>query len=630
MSTTSPRRARRRFRSRAPWLLLAALFLADAWRLRARARALAVTTTDEAASGTETVSEAADLEYACLRASGIVVDEPTLHAASRYARAHGLDVLDLVPADLGTEQALDLLRQIDPSTYTANPLTPGRGPGQATLVHRSVLSRAGLTGSEDLDADAYVQAIAVLKKFAPTRSGLAIAPGLAAGADTLEPQRARLVAFYNKIAPLAAARPVAQLGLLGVGVALAPPWGLAALAAYAAQPYVVTAGTDLRPRDRTAVGALRRPFRRAADAVKLLASSQAEVSRLAASEEQEAEQLRGEYRVLLAEGTGRFFETRRDSCPLCAGTDLHVRLRTTDLLQCKPGTFVLDECASCGHIFQNPRLTLEGLDFYYRDFYDGAGIDPTEFAWTADDRSYRGRVDLVRGWTTPKRWLDVGAGHGHFCLLASTLLPDTAFEALDIGEGLLTAQDHGWVERAHLGMFPDLADTLAGTFDVVSMHHYLEHTRDPLAELDAAATVLDPGGWLLIEVPDPECSFGRWFGPLWGPWFQPQHQHFVSAGNLAEALARRGFAVVATERGAAHIPTDLAFSTLLFANKVAGPPRRPWHEPAGAAARARRAVCFGVLAPLAVPAFVLDQVIAPVVRARPGGPNAYRILAQRL
>jgi SAM-dependent methyltransferase len=575
------------------------------------------------------VTETDDLEYTCLTATGIDVDEPTLQMAGRYARAHGLEVLDLVPPDLGAEHALDLLRVVDPSTYTTNPLAPGRGPGQATIVHRTLVSRAGLTESEPLDAGTYLQTIAELKKFAPIRTGIAVAPGLAAGRDALASQQASLVATYKKSAPFVATFPLTQLGLLGFGVALAPPWGLAALAAYCAQPYLVTAGTSLHPRDRTPKGALSRPLRRAADAVKLVRACRHAVSELASAEEHEVEQQTAEYRVLLSDGIDRFFEARRDTCPLCGGAAIHERIRSLDLLQCKPGTFVLDECASCGHIFQNPRVTPEGLDFYYRDFYDGAGIDPTEFVWTANDHSYRGRVGLVRAWTEPKRWLDVGGGHGHFCLVASTLLPETAFEALDMGEGILAAARHGWVERAHHGMFPELADTLAGSFDVVSMHHYLEHTREPLAELDAAATVLDPGGWLLIEVPDPECSFGRWFGPLWGPWFQPQHQHFLSVRNLSDALARRGFTVVAEERGPAHIPADLAFSTLLLANRFAGPPRAPWREATGPAARARRAVCFPAVASLAVPAFVVDQLIAPLVRSRPGGPNSYRILAQR-
>ena len=629
MRVATQGRARRHLRARWPWILLTALFVANGWRLRARARSLGRTTLEETEPAAAPATEAADLEYACLAAEGIDVDEPTRDVAGRYARAHGLEVLDLVPSDLGAEQALDLLRVVDPSKYTANPLAPGRGAGQATIVHRTLVSRAGLTESEPFDARTYVQTIAELKKFAPTGTGIAVAPGLAAGRDALATQQASLVATYKKSAPFVATFPLTQLGLLGLGVVLAPPWGLAALAAYCAQPFLVTAGTALHPRDRTLTGALSRPLRRAADAVKLVRASRNEVSELASAEAHELEQQKAEYRVLLADGIDRFFEERRDTCPLCGAAAVHERVRSLDLLQCKPGTFVLDECASCGHVFQNPRLTPEGLDFYYRDFYDGAGIDPSEFVWTANDDSYRGRVDLVRAWTEPKRWLDVGGGHGHFCLVASTLLPGTAFEALDMGEGILAAERHGWVERAHLGMFPDLAGTLAGSFDVVSMHHYLEHTREPLAELDAAATVLGPGGWLLIEVPDPECSFGRWLGPLWGPWMQPQHQHFLPLRNLSEALAGHGFSVVAEERGPAHIPADLAFSTFLLANQVAGPPKAPWGEPTGPAARCRRAVCFPAVASLAVPAFVVDQLIAPLVRSRPGGPNTYRILAQR-
>lgn len=629
MSAARAGRSRSRLRARWPWLLLAAFFLADAWRLRARARSLAVVGPDPDSTGATTDSELADLEYACVTASGIDVDEPTRQSVSAYARANGLEVLDLVPADLPVEQVLDLLRQVDPATYPSNPLAPGRGPGQATAVHRTVSSRAGLADRAHLDAETYVGAIAELKKFAPTRTGLAIIPGVTAGTDTRTARQASLVATQRKAAPFVAASPIAQAGLLGLGVLLAPSWGLVALASYCAQPYLVTAGTGLRPRDRTPLGALTRPVRRAVGAVNVVRATNADIAELAATEEQAAERQKTQYRTLLADGVEKFFEARRDTCPLCGGSVLRERLRTTDLLQCKPGTFVLDECSSCGHIFQNPRLTPEGLDFYYRDFYDGEGIDPTEFAWTADDRAYRGRVELVRAQTEPKRWLDVGAGHGHFCLVASTLLPGTTFEALDMGEGLLAAERHQWVERAHLGMFPELAGSLAGTFDVVSMHHYLEHTRDPIGELEAAATVLEPGGWLSIEVPDPECAFGRWFGTLWGPWFQPQHQHFLSLRNLSDALTVRGFTVVTEERGPAHIPTDFAFSTLLLANRVAGPPSRPWHEQVGFASRTRRAVCFPAVAAFVVPAYVLDQVVAPLVRSRPGGPNAYRILAQK-
>ena len=63
-------------------------------------------------------------------------------------------------------------------------------------------------------------------------------------------------------------------------------------------------------------------------------------------------------------------------------------------------------------------------------------------------------------------------------------------------------------------------------YDVVSMHQYLEHTREPLEELKAANRVLKVGGYLLIEVPNPDSLLGVVLRSFWLAWFQPQHLHF--------------------------------------------------------------------------------------------------------
>jgi hypothetical protein len=98
---------------------------------------------------------------------------------------------------------------------------------------------------------------------------------------------------------------------------------------------------------------------------------------------------RAYYQTELARGVGRFLEPRRDTCPWCGSTDLSVRLWTSDLTQRKPGRFTLEQCGTCRHIFQNPRLTPAGLDFYYRDFYRLPG----EFVALAGELA--GRYDVV-------------------------------------------------------------------------------------------------------------------------------------------------------------------------------------------------------------------------------------------
>ena len=371
-------------------------------------------------------------------------------------------MVDLVPANLGTEQILDLVRLVDPHTYASNRLTTGRGPGQATLVHREVLRRAGLEAmADEPDPVTYLELTAQLKRFATKSIDLAVLDDLGAAPEDLRRRRGYLAALYSKAAPAVVAVPITHDLLLAAGLVLAPGWSLAAALAYCLQPYLALRGTAVRPDDLTPTYAATRPLQEMMRTVAHPHRRRA-ASRPARPRPNPTRPGSSSYDDLLADGIDRFFEPRRDRCPLCQGTALSVLVRSADLLQYKPGEFVLEECGECGHVFQNPRLSLEGLDFYYRDFYDGLGEEQLDFVFSSDDASYLGRVDLVATHAQPKRWLDVGAGHGHFCLIASDVLPDTRFDGLDLSDGIDEAERRQWVERGYRGLFTELADELRG------------------------------------------------------------------------------------------------------------------------------------------------------------------------
>jgi hypothetical protein len=159
------------------------------------------------------------------------------------------------------------------------------------------------------------------------------------------------------------------------------------------------------------------------------------------------------------------------------------------------------------------------------------------------------------------------------------------------------------------------------------MHHYLEHTRDPRAELDAAALVLPSGGHLLIEVPNPKYRFARLYRSWWLPLYQPQHQHLVSMANLLPALAERGFTPVATVSGEAQIAADTAFALTRIFGVDAPDPRSPWLPPGS---RATRRTPHGRLwSGLVVrTGFAVDRVLDKIARRTDNG-NAYRVLARK-
>ncbi|MGW2638322.1 class I SAM-dependent methyltransferase [Streptomyces sp. NPDC001348] len=342
-------------------------------------------------------------------------------------------------------------------------------------------------------------------------------------------------------------------------------------------------------------------------------------------------ELRPAYRADLASGVDRFFAPRRSTCPWCGSDRLTTRLRTTDLLQHKPGRFLLDRCEACGHTFQNPALNEEGLEFYYRDFYDGLGEQRMGGTFGGRTKMYRGRAEsMLPHDPTPKNWLDVGTGHGHFCAAAREVLPGTSFDGLDFTDGVEIAAREGRVEHAHRGLFPDLAPDLAARYDVVSMFHYLEHSTDPDRELRAAHQAVRPGGHLLIEVPDPESRYARLLGRWWLPWLQPQHLHFVPVANLRRRLTELGFTVVAEQHAEPHDPVDLLAAVWLALDHTAPREDAPWlREPPGALSRSLRTATLLAGVPALVLATLVDRLGVRPLSHRLGLSNAYRLVARR-
>jgi ubiquinone/menaquinone biosynthesis C-methylase UbiE len=289
---------------------------------------------------------------------------------------------------------------------------------------------------------------------------------------------------------------------------------------------------------------------------------------------------------------------------------------------------VLEQCRDCGVVFQNPRLSLDGLDFYYRDFYDRLGGRSLEFVFGQNDEGYEQRALSIAPYHEPRRWLDVGTGHGHFCLSAREVWPGATFDGLDLSDSIDEAAERAWVDRGYRGLFPELAGVLAEQYDVVSMHHYLEHTREPVDEIAAAYKVLEAGGYLEIEVPDPESRWGSILRKYWVPWFQPQHQHLIPLATLERLLREHGFEPLHEDRGEAHQAVDLLFATYLVVERLAPTSDLPWRAPTTALGHVRRGTVFTLALPVFVAAVVADQLLKPLIR-RGRRSNTYRVVARK-
>jgi len=86
-------------------------------------------------------------------------------------------------------------------------------------------------------------------------------------------------------------------------------------------------------------------------------------------------------------------------------------------------------------------------------------------------------------------------------------------------------------------VFPNLGDLALQeiTFDFVYLQHNLEHQRHPLDLLQGIHTLLKPGGFLLIGVPNWRSINGFW-GKRWEWMTPPIHIHFFSKRSVTLLL----------------------------------------------------------------------------------------------
>lgn len=166
-----------------------------------------------------------------------------------------------------------------------------------------------------------------------------------------------------------------------------------------------------------------------------------------------------------------------------------------------PQGFQLCRCPACHLEFLNPRPVLRELvEHVYNESYtpespSGNALSPvTAF-------QFRHQVEraehLLRAAKREKReLLDVGCGDGSFLRFAKTL----GWSVAGCDVRLTSAARAGnWpVWEGELGAI----DFGGRQFDLVRFNHVLEHTQNPLPEIQQSLRLLRPGGILYLSVPN--------------------------------------------------------------------------------------------------------------------------------
>lgn len=205
-------------------------------------------------------------------------------------------------------------------------------------------------------------------------------------------------------------------------------------------------------------------------------------------------------------------------------------------------------CAACGASTTAPWPSEEELDRAYAGWYrpaEGrfAGAGDTLLRWS------RGRLARRIDRISPAGdVLDVGAGDA--ALLDALLARGRSAIGLERPSG--PSDDPGnasdgprspWPAAGHADVRFAGIDEIDGPFAAVVFWHVLEHLRGPAGYLEQAASLLLPGGVLILAIPNSASVQAKAFGGRWLGLDLPRHLVHLPLSSLVARLRDLGLTV---------------------------------------------------------------------------------------
>ncbi len=206
------------------------------------------------------------------------------------------------------------------------------------------------------------------------------------------------------------------------------------------------------------------------------------------------------------------------------------------------------DCTDCN--FKHALIAKDSPDVYTSHYYESEKPDyissnESESLWW--DLTYGERiskVDSLAGFPVTN-WIDIGTGPGLF--LDALRIRNRVATGI---EPSIQAFNHA-ISKGHNVVNAFFDSTFAsqlGEFDAGHLSEVLEHIPNPLEFLENVKSVIKPGGYICIVVPNDYNPIQKVFTAITGKgkwWLAPPfHLNYFDRSSLENLIAKAGFEVV--------------------------------------------------------------------------------------
>jgi 2-polyprenyl-3-methyl-5-hydroxy-6-metoxy-1,4-benzoquinol methylase len=223
-------------------------------------------------------------------------------------------------------------------------------------------------------------------------------------------------------------------------------------------------------------------------------------------------------------------------CPLCGSN----RSKFFERTKFREQEVVNRICMNCGLVFQSPCMDEEEAAAFYKAEYrllNEGSVTPTARNMSVQNSRAESLVAFNRALIRqPVSHLDIGCSMG---ILLKHFQDEYHCQSVGIEPGEVH-RNHA--DKAGLTVYATLEELEQHEhhrFDLISIVHVLEHLPDPVEYLShLRTTLLEPTGWLLLEVPNLYAHDS----------FETAHLAAYSAHTLRQVVEKAGFEVIRLEK----------------------------------------------------------------------------------
>ena len=254
-------------------------------------------------------------------------------------------------------------------------------------------------------------------------------------------------------------------------------------------------------------------------------------------------------------------------CSACGATGPPAsRIAGADRLHGATGSFEVTVCAACASGTTHPHVDAAGLAALYPEAYgpyaDADGRLTAAISHVV--RAVQGRLALRRfplaalAGRAPGRGLDVGCGRGD--LAALLIGAGWSMTGVEPSPAACAAARSRGVD-ARTGTLATV-ELEPEAYDLVVFQHSLEHTAEPLHDLERVRAALAPGGAVVVTVPNFGCWQARRFRDRWYHLDLPRHRTHFTATGLTRVLERAGLRLdrLETSTSSVGLPATLQYA----------------------------------------------------------------------